>query len=230
MRPFTLASLLTTHLVVPTAMAVDIKVKSSGGNATSGHQYGFLHEDINNSGDGGIYAELIRNRAFQYSEFYPANLSGWSPVNGANLALNRLDSPLSDALPISVTVTPSADAATDAAAGLLNDGYWGMHVACQTYTGSFWVYGGYEGVFTAELRSAMNDDVFGSVEVESKAKADEWVEHAFELVPTIDAPNSNNTFALKFDPAVCVYLPCYLGDKQTDIVYRVWPMSLLTST
>lgn len=202
MRPFSLANLLATSLV-PAALAVDIKVKCSGGNATSGHQYGFLHEDINNSGDGGIYAELIRNRAFQYSEEYPASLAGWNPVNGAHLALNRLDSPLSDALPISVTVTPASDAADDAASGLLNTGYWGMHVAQQPYSGSFWVNGGYKGVFTAELRSALNDDVFGSVEVDSKAKDGEWVEHTFELVPTVDAPNSNNTFALTFDPSVC---------------------------
>lgn len=77
-----------------------------------------------------------------------------------------------------------------------------MHVSQQKYTGSFWVLGGYDGVFTAELRSDLNDDMFGSVEVESKAKSDEWVEHTFELVPTVDAPSSNNTFALTFDPAV----------------------------
>jgi alpha-L-arabinofuranosidase len=27
--------------------------------------YGMMHEDINHSGDGGIYAELLTNRAFQ---------------------------------------------------------------------------------------------------------------------------------------------------------------------
>lgn len=198
-----LASLAAS--LVPPSLAVDITVKSRGGNATSGHQYGFLHEDINNSGDGGIYAELIRNRAFQYSDAYPASLSGWHPVNGANLALNRLDTPLSDALPVSVTVSPGASNSSSSSArvGLLNDGYWGMHVARQTYTGSFWVWGGYDGVFTAELRSALDDSVFGSVDVESRATGDEWVEHTFELEPAVDAPSSNNTFALTFDPAVC---------------------------
>lgn len=163
-------------------------------------------KDINNSGDGGIYAELIRNRAFQYSDSFPVSLDGWKSVNGANLALNRLKTPLSNVLPVSVTVTPGKTASSSSSAqklaGLQNEGYWGMDVRRQNYTGSFWVHGSYDGVFTAELRSALEEGkVFGSAEVESKAKGgDEWVEHKFQLVPKEDAPNSNNTFALLFDP------------------------------
>lgn len=131
------------------------------------------------------------------------SLDGWKPVNSANLAVNRLDTPLSDALPVSVTVTPGdgGNATKTAAAGLQNVGYWGMDVRVQNYTGTFWVYGGYEGVFTADLRSDIDGEVFGSVEVESKAVDGEWVEHTFALVPDVDAPSSNNTFALTFDPA-----------------------------
>jgi alpha-N-arabinofuranosidase len=189
---------------VLSALAVDVTIGSSGGNATSGHQYGFLHEDINNSGDGGIYAELVRNRAFQYSDAYPVNLDGWRPINGAKLSLERLDPPLSDALPVSMRVTGGKSGCNRtrlATAGFLNEGYWGMSVRQQVYTGSFWVMGAYDGVFTAELRSDLNHDVFGSVEIESEAVAGEWVEHTFELVPEVDAPNSNNTFAITFDPA-----------------------------
>ncbi|KFA62879.1 hypothetical protein S40285_02260 [Stachybotrys chlorohalonatus IBT 40285] len=196
MRSFHLAAVAATQVL--SALAVDILVQSEGGNATSGHQYGFLHEDINNSGDGGIYAELIRNRAFQYSEAYPVSLSAWHPINGARLALNRLEEPLSDALPVSMQV--SASRCSNSSVGFYNDGYWGMDVKQHTYTGSFWVRGAYDGVFTASLQSDLTDDVFGTVEIESQAVADEWVEHAFELLPTQDAPNSNNTFAITYDP------------------------------
>lgn len=182
--------------------------------------------DINNSGEGGIYAELIRNRAFQYSDKFPVSLDAWHSFNNANLALNRLDTPLSKALPVSVTVSPGSN--SSGAAGLFNDGFWGIDVRQQAYTGTFWVYGAYDGVFTAELRSALEDDkVFGSVEVESKAAAGEWVEHTFELVPGEDAPNSNNTFALLFDPAglaegeesldfnlISLFPPTYKGRKN----------------
>ncbi|CAG9979632.1 unnamed protein product [Clonostachys byssicola] len=241
MKSFALAALASQILPV---FGFEIKVGASGGNATSGHQYGFLHEgnlkaarqllkpvtykvsDINNSGEGGLYAELIRNRAFQYSDKFPVSLDAWHPFNNANLALNRLDTPLSKALPVSVTVSPGSN--SSGAAGLFNDGFWGIDVRQQAYTGTFWVYGAYEGVFTAELRSALEEDkVFGSVEVESKAAAGEWVEHTFELVPGEDAPNSNNTFALLFDPAglaegeesldfnlISLFPPTYKGRKN----------------
>lgn len=41
MKSLRLAALAANFLSV---LAVDITVKSSGGNETSGHQYGFLHE------------------------------------------------------------------------------------------------------------------------------------------------------------------------------------------
>lgn len=46
------------HLTIDTA-------NTSRRNATAPKLYGLMHEDISHSGDGGIYAELLRNRAFQ---------------------------------------------------------------------------------------------------------------------------------------------------------------------
>jgi alpha-L-arabinofuranosidase len=153
-------------------------------------------QDINNSGDGGIYAELLRNRAFQGSPKYPSSLDGWAPVGGAELTLKNLSSPLSKALPTSMNVAkPSAGGRI----GFSNDGYWGMDVRVQNYTGSFWVKGTFEGHFIASLQSALTNDSFGSVEVVSKSKANEWTEHTFTLVPAKAAPSSNNTFAITFD-------------------------------
>ncbi|KAI1642692.1 glycoside hydrolase family 51 protein [Daldinia loculata] len=179
------------------AAAVDISVKSTGGNATNGHQYGFLHEDINNSGDGGLYAELIRNRAFQISERFPASLDGWHSVNGAKLSLKNLSPPLSDVLVTSLNVAAPEG---QGQVGFLNDGYWGIDVkARRKYSGSFWVKGAYSGQFTASLQSNITGQIFGSVKVESQSTADQWTEHNFELTPSQDAPNSNNTFAITFD-------------------------------
>lgn len=111
--------------------------------------------------------------------------------------------PLSDALPYSVKVKAGASSKKDKRIGLQNEGYWGMDVKRQKYTGSFWVRGAYKGYFTAELRSNFTSDVFGSVKVKSQAKKNDWVEHEFELVPKKDAPSSNNTLAITFDPKVC---------------------------
>lgn len=41
-----------------TVAAVNLTVASTGGNVSSPLQYGLMFEDINHSGDGGIYAEL----------------------------------------------------------------------------------------------------------------------------------------------------------------------------
>lgn len=83
--------------------------------------------------------------------------------------------------------------------GFKNEGYWGIDVKQYKYSGSFWVKGAYDGSFTASLESNLTTDVFGSIEVPSKAVAGEWTEHTFELVPEKDAPNSNNTFSITFD-------------------------------
>jgi alpha-N-arabinofuranosidase len=189
---------------IATAAAVNVKVRSSGGNSTKhfgvDYGYGFLHEDINNSGDGGIYAELIQNRAFQFSDAYPVNTDHYQSINGASLSIQFLGKPLSDALPASMRVS-SANASGPI--GFENEGYWGMDVkASQEYTGSFWVKGAYKGSFTAAFKSNLTDDVFGSVEIASKSVANDWTEHAFTLQPSEDAPSSNNTFAVTFDPAV----------------------------
>ncbi|KAI1396540.1 glycoside hydrolase family 51 protein [Hypoxylon fuscum] len=190
----------TLACTVSLVAAVDITVSSTDGNATNGHQYGFLHEDINNSGDGGLYAELIQNRAFQISARFPATLNAWHPVNGAQLSLKNLSTPLSDALVTSMNVAATQK---QGEVGFRNDGYWGMDVkASKKYSGSFWVKGDYSGQFTASLQSNVTGETFGSTKVSSTSSSDEWIEHAFELTPSKDAPNSNNTFALTFDASL----------------------------
>ena len=113
--------------------------------------------------------------------------------------------------------------------GFLNEGFWGIDVKKQKYTGSFWVKGSYEGVFTASLQSDLTAHVFGTVEIESKTSPNEWVEHEFELVPTMDAPNSNNTFALTFNPEV--YLVSHPGlPRFLTWCYRELPTDRWTLT
>lgn len=97
-------TLLSASALAVAAGAVTFTVESSGGNATSPYQYGLMFEDINNSGDGGVYAELIQNRAFQGNTIFPSSLTAWHSIGGAHLALKNLSNPLSDALPTSLQV------------------------------------------------------------------------------------------------------------------------------
>ena len=89
--------------------------------------YGLMTEEINHSYDGGLYAELVRNRAFLDSPNTPVH---WSVVPGngsaATMALDPTQ-PLNDALPVSLRVEVSK-ASKRHPAGIANDGYWGIPV------------------------------------------------------------------------------------------------------
>src|SRR5690242_11736734 len=67
--------------------------------------YGLMTEEINHSYDGGLYAELIRNRAFLDSATAPVN---WSVVSNAgaeaSIALDAAN-PFNDKLTMSLRMT-----------------------------------------------------------------------------------------------------------------------------
>lgn len=181
------------------ATAINLTVSSSGGNASSPLTYGLMFEDINHSGDGGIYAELIQNRAFQGSTEFPSTLDPWVGIGGAVLALQNTSLPLSSALPTSVNVAPGSKSPRPGTTiGLLNPGWWGINVKPQTYTGSFWVLGSYRGKFTVKLQSNLTGQAFATSDIPSAAQPGKWVEHKFRLQPRTAAPNSNNTFVIEF--------------------------------
>jgi alpha-N-arabinofuranosidase len=100
--------------------------------------YGLMTEEINYSYDGGLYAELVRNRTFQDSNW---DLPAWSLVqNGNSSASMELDKSTgpSAALPLSLKVKVMKADAT-AQAGIKNAGFWGFPVRPgTTYRGSFY--------------------------------------------------------------------------------------------
>src|SRR4051812_37100666 len=85
--------------------------------------YGLMTEEINHCYDGGLYAELIHNRAFLDDTNAPAH---WSAVQGegsaATIALDSA-SGLNDQLTSSLRVTVTA-ASREHTAGVANSGYW----------------------------------------------------------------------------------------------------------
>ncbi|KAK0709344.1 putative vacuolar segregation protein, partial [Lasiosphaeria miniovina] len=172
------------------AATLRINVGAAAGAASSATMYGIMFEDINFSGDGGLYAELIRNRAFQGAS---TSVSPWTAVGGARLSLSTTQ-PLSSALPKALAV-----ASGSGAVGFANPGYWGFDVKVQPYTGSFYVLGDYAGNFTASFQSIGSKETLGSVDVVSAATSAGWVQHSFTLVPTKAAANSNNTFSITYN-------------------------------
>lgn len=102
---------------------------------------GLMTEEINHSYDGGLYAELIRNRAFLDNETNPEAWSLNVPANAeARMALsNRMA--LTDKLPVSLEVSiGKVESASPVA--LANEGYWGIPVKPDTsYKVSFYAMG-----------------------------------------------------------------------------------------
>lgn len=100
--------------------------------------WGIFFEDINYGADGGIYAELVKNRSFEFHK----PLMGWKQLNseqfsnnnesGSTLIVNRAeDSPDSRFARVTVNGEKSY--------GLSNEGFFGMGIKKDmTYTLSLW--------------------------------------------------------------------------------------------
>src|ERR1051326_480601 len=89
--------------------------------------YGLMTEEINHSYDGGLYAELIQNRAFLDNSNSPVH---WFAVtNGGATATIALDpsNTFNDQLTASLRLEV-AGASAKQAAGVANSGYWGIPV------------------------------------------------------------------------------------------------------
>jgi alpha-L-arabinofuranosidase len=88
--------------------------------------YGLMTEEINYSYEGGLYAELVRNRTFKAN---PTNAVYWSAIN-ASISLDT-NQPLNSALNVSLKVDVSK-ATKDSPAEIANGGYWGIPVRPNT--------------------------------------------------------------------------------------------------
>src|SRR5689334_4902176 len=92
--------------------------------------YGLMTEEINHSYDGGLYAELIRNRVFLDDASAPAH---WSVITNGGEATMALDpaNPFNDKLTMSLRLS-ATKAAKNQPAGIANSGYWGIPVEPNT--------------------------------------------------------------------------------------------------
>lgn len=164
--------------------------------------YGLMIEDISHSIDGGLYAELIQNRALNDDPKTPAH---WSLVPGSTGTLS-----LDTAQPVPNTVlTHSLRLDVTQAGGSVavgNDGYWGIPVKPQTrYTASFYAKAsaGYHGSLTASLQEARNNTALASAIVPSLTA--DWKKYTVTL-KTGQAPPAVGNFVVSAHGAGTVWL------------------------
>ncbi len=96
------------------------------GIKVSPNLYGVFFEEINHAGDGGLYAELVRNRDFEEAEKDGA-VPGWTITNRGTASVKAsldLMRPLSTANPHSLRLDMTGGKAGTAV--LTNVGYWGI--------------------------------------------------------------------------------------------------------
>jgi alpha-N-arabinofuranosidase len=165
-------------------------------SAVSPSLYGLMTEEINFSYDGGLYAEMVRNRTFR-SDW--SGILYWYLVENAN-AVAKMDvdksTGPSEALPSSLRLdVDKADAENQA--GVLNVGWWGYPLrANTTYKGSFYAKASSSDI--GPLTVNLVDDTTGravATETVSNLGID-WKQHEFTLRTGAIEASANNHLVL----------------------------------
>jgi alpha-N-arabinofuranosidase len=158
--------------------------------------YGLMTEEINYSYDGGLYAELIRNRNFKEDARQPVH---WSLVqeNGGSGSMS-LDpgQPFNDAIPTSLKLTVAqADGAQRV--GVASEGFWGIPVRPNTrYRASFYAKAsaGFKGQLTVAIAGAKGAAVHATARV--GRITGEWRRYEVALTTGKAAPSADNRLVI----------------------------------
>ena len=159
--------------------------------------YGLMTEEINFSYDGGLYAEMVRNRTFHDGRNEPAY---WYLIQEgkakASISMDAANGP-SEALPMSLKIEVQVVDANDQA-GVLNEGYWGYALRPDTvYKGSLYAKGSAAmGPLSVELVSDDTGKVVATANV--PAITTSWERYSFQLTTGTIPASSHNHLALKF--------------------------------
>ena len=158
--------------------------------------YGLMTEEINHSYDGGIYAELIRNRAFQDDPNHPDH---WRIVRDgdarASMKIDKSTGP-SDDLTSSLELTVNRADHADAA-GIANSGYWGVPLRPNTtYAGSFYAKGNSDS--TGPVTMSLVDNNTGAIVSTASVPAltQEWKQYKVALQTGQIAASASNHLLL----------------------------------
>jgi alpha-N-arabinofuranosidase len=159
--------------------------------------YGLMTEEISHSYDGGLYAELIQNRAFLDSAENPVH---WSAVQGGGAAATLTldpERPLNASLPVSLKVNVTA-ASPAVPAGVANAGYWGIPVKpSTTYQASLYAKAapGFSGPLTVAIQSADGTRTYAKATIPQVTS--DWKQYPVTLTtPANAAPTTQARFAL----------------------------------
>ncbi len=226
--------------IVQAQVTIDIDTQQRG-LKVSPMLYGIFYEDINHAADGGIYAELIRNRSFEDGPRYgaPADMQGWSTYAAAPSQLTaRLIQPtkknplLNSVQHNALELDIKASAAKPVC--LVNEGYWGINVVQgRSYRLSFWAKTlKYQGTVKARLCSKDGSQLYAEAMVNQFPAFKDWTKYETTLIATDNDPQAQ--FALVFDGAgqvqidmVSLFPPTFKNREngmRPDLANMLWQM------
>ncbi|KAJ7597801.1 hypothetical protein C8J56DRAFT_1041974 [Mycena floridula] len=182
--------------------------------------YGYMWEDINHSGDGGLYGDLI----------------SWKPTNAALISVTSKTAGVSSALPNSLQVT--IPKVISGPVGFVNTGFWGIKVQeGWTYKGSFYAKSSsFTGTIAASLKStrsswkkftfeftpttsALNDDNLFSISVDGQQAAGKTI--FFGLLFSLFPPTfkgRENGMRIDLAEALAGTGPSVLWNHDLDVI------------
>jgi len=169
---------------------------SKNAHEVSSKLYGLMTEEINHSYDGGLYAELIRNRIFKDNAETP---EGWSVVQDAGgkgsiqlIGANPLNVPrdqkrnaINDALTTCLKLTVDK---SEGRTGIANEGYWGIPIKPQTtYRASFYAKGTDEAAGALQVSIESNDGTIVYASGQVNMEKGGWKKYELQLTTAADA-------------------------------------------
>lgn len=175
-------SLITTAIALITAMPLsaqsntfDINLKKTGAPIQN-TMYGIFFEDINYAADGGLYAELVKNRSFEF----PNALQGWKTFGNVQV----LDDGPFERNPHYVRLTDPGHAHKHT--GLDNEGFFGIGIVRgEQYNFSVWARSESPVVLRVELvnTASMGENHF-VCQQRLTVNGKEWKQYKVTLRPT----------------------------------------------
>ncbi|CAF1014166.1 unnamed protein product [Adineta ricciae] len=185
-----------------TTNVVSLNIQNANnGQAIPSTMHGVILEtNINRGDDGGLYAELIYNRAFQENG---RSLDGWLTFGEGSIALSNNQS-LSSALPVQMKFTLNQTSTTPS--GFKNGGFYGINVQRQNYRASFFyrpstnahVEGG---KLTIGLSDVDGSKIYGASTIDvSNAPVNVWSNFSATISVFDAAQSTQNVFFVAFPP------------------------------
>jgi len=198
---FILTSSFTSLFAQDARLSIDTTTKVANVSPTL---YGLMTEEINYAYDGGLYAEMVRNRTFH--NHWPG-FEHWTLIvrGDAEAKIAEGKTGPSAALPNSMKLEVAKSSASSEA-GVANAGYWGMAVRpSTTYRGS--LYAKPEGI--AALRARLVDDNTGKTLAEAPVALNpgDWKQYTYTLTTGPDVqPGKANHLELTVTQPGAIYL------------------------